>query len=91
MTETVNRHVALFSLESVTSHTTSVVPTANSDPDTGVQLMAGFGSTLSTAVGSVQVTTAVERPRSVCRVISFGQAEISGASLSETKIDTDEI
>ena len=53
--------------------------------------MAGFGSTLSSAVGLVQVTTAVERPGSVCRVMSFGQAEISGASLSVTKINADDV
>ena len=52
--------------------------------------MAGFGSTLSSAVGLVQVTTAVERPGSVCRVMSFGQAEISGASLSVMKNNADD-
>ena len=78
---TLNQQAALFLLASVAAHTTSVIPAANSDPDTGVQLTTGFGSTLSTAVGSVQVTTA----ESVCPVMLFGQAEISGASLSETK------
>ena len=68
-----------------------MIPMANSDPDTGVQLTTGVESTLSTAVGSAQVTTTVERPGSVCCVRSFGQEEISGASLSETKMNTDEI
>ena len=85
VTLTLKAHSSLFSLLSVASHTTSVIPMTNSDPDTGVQLTTGFGSTLSTAVGSVQVTTAVERPRSVGVDMFVGYGTNCGGSSSDVK------
>ena len=62
-----------------------MIPTANSDPDTGVQLTTGFGSTLSTAVGAVHVTAAVELPRSVGVDMLIGCEMNCGDSSSDMK------
>ena len=50
LTATLNEAVDLLRLASVAVHETEVVPRANIEPDAGVQLTVGDGSTLSLAV-----------------------------------------
>ena len=71
---TVNVQVALGETPLVAVQVTVVVPFANAVPDAGTQVTVGTGH--PSAVGVVNVTTAVQRPGAVFVVMFAGQAPI---------------
>jgi (p)ppGpp synthase/HD superfamily hydrolase len=81
-TETLNVHWALLLAASSAVHVTVVEPELNVDPDVGVHVTDDT-PTLSVAVASVYVTTAVVLPLSGCCATSAGH-EITGLMLSRT-------
>ena len=76
----------MFPAVSVDVQFTVVSPKLNTEPDVGKQVTLGCrreASTLSVAVGTVNVTLDVASPGSVLEFIgSAGQSPITGASLS---------
>ena len=71
----------MLPLASFATQLTTVVPIANLVPEAGMQVTAGFGSSLSVAVGSVKVTV-VPVGSVVSVAMSAGMAPSVGATVS---------
>jgi hypothetical protein len=83
-TMTLNVHVVTLFAASLAVYVTVVVPFGNVDPGAGPVLTHDAMPQLSVRVGTVQVTTAEQRPGAVFTEMSPGQLEITGDSVSCT-------
>ena len=83
-TVTVNVSVTMLDASSVAVYVTTVEPMAKAEPGLWLDVSVTTPE-LSEDVGSVHVTTAVDKPLSVFWVILDGVLAIAGSSLSRNK------
>ncbi len=77
-----NSHVVTLPAASIAVYVTVVVPTGKKSPELCEDVIVT--PQLSVSVGTVQLTIAPQSPASLDTVMSCGQSEITGASVSST-------